>query len=218
MSKLEEQLYKYAEDAAGQLVPDEMDVPHHQFSDGFYGKVRKLTDPAEYKKCRRRRLRCRGMKIAAACIVICLVAVPAAFPAAGSFYERIFRMIRIAVGPDEEEGLREAEFGYLPDGMEILGVSGNGEAGYYLYQAGDPEQEQVIFQVFQRTVAEGEKEITVEAEGATEKIETDGGIYYVTRENGSVSIAWDLEENFFVISGDLDQEELLRVAEGISLE
>ena len=217
MSKLEEQLYKYAEDAAGRIVPDETEIPHHQFSDGFYGKVRKLTDPAEYKRCRKQRLR-RCIRIAAACMVICLVAVPAAFPAAGSFYERIFQMIRIAVKPDEGEELQEAEFGYLPDGMEILGISGNEENGYYLYQAEDPEQEQVIFQVFQRTVAEGEKEITVGAEGTTEQIETDGGIYYVTRENGSVSIAWNLEGNFFVISGDLDQEELLRVAEGISLE
>ena len=211
MKITDELLEQYAPEAAEQMLadlPEDADLPRHQFSPEFERKVRRMD-----KKARPRWQ--RWLRSSVAAVLACAILGGFCVTPAGAYvYEQVWRFVKLHVDPDNgAEMTVPLSFGYLPEGFEKVSEEEILENCWIIFFETEEGRYMTVMQLSIDSENSAYREITTD--GGIECISVDGEEYYVITEPGTCGLYWSRGAFEYHITGNLDIQTMLEVAKNI---
>lgn len=212
MKLTDDMLYEAAPEAESiimKTLPSEEECKV-EFSEDFEKRVYRLVK-RQYGSSGRKWYR-RIAAAAAMCILLYVVGIS---PVSATLYERFIRFTTIRIGENTETEkvvLKQVSFGYLPEGMKTAEPF-EMENDMYVYYPYDEKGNDL--QLIQTISDLDEYEEKFIYEGEMEAQNIDGIMYVVVSEADNVSVTWVRYGYHFHLSGNLDKDEILKIAQNI---
>lgn len=217
MKVTDEMLYEAAPEAEKMLMenlPSEEECKV-EFSEDFEKKVYRTSGICRSVPGRRWYKHRKIAVAAAACILLCIVGVA---PVSANLYERFIRFATVQIEGNtevEKAALKQVSFGYLPEGMNSAGPSKMGEDMYVYYPYDETGHDLQLIQMISDVDAYEAKLIY---EGEMKIRKTDGIEYILVSETDNVSVTWVRYGYTFYLSGNLKEDEVLKIAQNIYID
>ncbi len=217
---LKQAVAAYMEEEFARL-PSEDEIGEHHFSPEFEQKMEALLT----RGIRPYRRRTAGKRVAVLAAVIallaaCMLSVGAVRESIVSFFTEVYEEFTAIIFEQPEESVQtdaavsidEIEITYIPEGFELVSESKDDIARRVEYA--DNSDKRIII----RQTLNGNMQRSIDTEGIkSEEVFVWGqkGIYF---ENKGVStIIWNDEKQVFYVSGNLNKNEIVNIAESISI-
>ena len=199
-----------------------IEVAHHEYPDEFKEVIKKASESRKKHKPR------RGLRRVAAVFLACLIGsatwLGVDSEARASFVRWMREMVGLSplytyLGENQSDSISDYRFGWLPDGMFPVDLSGDDYIGYVLYMGQDGHCTLIYQQMSESTNTQlnlGEETITHEV---VEINGMHGNCYVTTGDNYSCDVIWFDEAAgvAFTAGGALPKEDILRLAESVEV-
>ena len=198
-------------------------IPEHQFSPEFEKNMEKLIRKQRRKENRPPVLR-MARKVAVILAVCCAVSF-SGLMTVEAFREQVLHFFTktfvthteveiSAEGYDTDDDMYVLELSYLPEGLEETKTM---QADMVLTTA--YENGAYFLNVTQHKLSEDANwNMAFDTEDAeTEFVEINGSRVWVIRKNGTIQMAWPIENAYITLCGNLPWEEMKKIAEGAHL-
>ena len=217
---LKQAVAAYMEEEFARL-PSEDEIGEHHFSPEFEQKMEALLT----RGIRPYRRRTAGKRVAVLAAVIallaaCMLSVGAVRESIVSFFTEVYEEFTAIIFEQPEESVQtdaavsidEIEITYIPEGFEVNQQNRSAEKLSVEYT--DNEVGYII--VDQRLL--GEDGIGLNTEDVEYQIvEVNGqrGVFYENR--GYATLMWNDAKQYFIVSGNINKEEIIKIAESIKI-
>lgn len=210
--KLNDEMIREAAVNAERMVMENLPPEKECEADFAEDFEERLYEKMEKYEVKRRRWYGKVVAASVICALLCGIGIS---PVSAALRERIIQFASVHFTNSDEETvsvLSPVSFGYLPEGMKMSEQSEPEESGCVSYFY---DEEGHSLQLVQ-TVLDGEDYgMAIQYDGELERVEREDVEYVVYSDQESVSVIWETEGYVFHLSGNMDEEEMVKIAQNI---